>query len=343
MRQDRKKNGLIFVSSILQLMASFVLIAVGAFTSVFGFLKPSKLMDIKDIGFFVSQKGIIDIQLKLFNNKLLKTDFLFLALGIIIAVIGLIALVFACVKLNFVNKRKITRHKFAVLVFTLIPMAIAGCAITYLLLEWNILTDNIKYVLYGIGGVFALITLFNLLGIIVNRSEQFMSNDNNKYAFDNSSLRNARVEVNNNVRDAEAQPQRRLIATQVDNSQTNQPNRVMQPRPQNVQPRPQGVNMQARPQGVVRSAQVRPQQGLSRPTQSSQANVARPVAPNVQRPIQARPTNAPRPQVGARAQSTARPVSNIRASQVQNKYCTKCGKLIKAGETVCSVCGNKII
>jgi hypothetical protein len=55
----------------------------------------------------------------------------------------------------------------------------------------------IKYLAFGIIGVFGVVALFNLLGLLFGRSEKFMSNDNNKYAFNDNLVKSERAKINN--------------------------------------------------------------------------------------------------------------------------------------------------
>ena len=221
--------------------------------------------------------------------------------------------------------------------FTLIPLAIAGCIGVYLYFEWDALMNVIKYVCYGVGGVFTFIALCNILGVIFGRSEKFMSNDNNKYAFGGNSIRSARANVNQSVRDAQIKP-----GTQ------NVQHRPVQ---SNAQPLSASQNMQARPIQPARPMQsTRPQinsnaQSTARPVGTMNAGVPqRTMQRNSQVPP--RPTNPTqqvrRPvspnQAQQRPQPNARPISNA-----PKKYCIRCGKLLNPDEKICTICGTKIM
>ena len=343
MRTDRRLNGWILLSSILGIISGLVLLIGGAGVSVFGYLKPEELIKIKDLTFFINQEGLLNLQKQLLKG-LLKHEFLFLFLGIIVAVIGLLVLIFAILSLNYTKKRKVVRRKVAVLLFTLVPIAIAGGIGYYLYSEFKVLTDVIKYVCYGVIGVFGAISLFNLLGIIFGRSEKFMSNDNNKYAFDNSSLRDARANVNNNVKNA--QPRPNMVQAQNTNQYQNVPPRA----PQQAQRMPsQAPNMQARPVRPMQPQQPRLMQQRPMPNARPQGS-SRPVSPMSrvapqqgqrmpsQAPnMQARPVRPMQPQ-------QPRPVQPQRPQQAQavKKYCKTCGKVLNPNETFCNLCGTKV-
>ena len=350
MKQDRKLNKMIMFASVLGVMAGIIVLVAGAGIAVFGFLKPEELLRVEELTFLISEKGIYSLQKELFG-KLLKLEYLYLFLGVFVGVVGLLAFIFATLGISYAKKHKVVRRRGAILIFNLIPLAIAGAVATYLVLQFDRLPDMIKYVGYGLGGVFGVIGLFNLFGVICSRSEKFMSNDNNKLAFNNSSLREARAEVNSKVKDAEYQPinQEQNIDTQVyqpmgqPNVQT-QPTRAQQPRPmqgprptQQARPMPQQRQMQRPQQGqmpmrpqMARPAGARPQMNpVAQPTARPVSSQARPMARPGQMPAQ--PTGArPQPQ-GARPQQNA-----------QRKFCLGCGSMLTPGEMVCKICGTKV-
>ncbi len=359
MKQDRKLNKMIMFASVLGVLAGIIVLVAGAGTAVFGFLKHEELAKIKDLAFFINQEGLNSLQ-KVLLGGLLKIDYLYLALGGFVGVIGLLVLIFSILGINYAKKHKVVRRRGAILIFNLIPLAIASCVAVYLVLEFNTIPDMIKYIGYGLGGVFGVIGLFNLLGIICSRSEKFMSNDNGKLAFDNSSLRDARAEVNSNVKDAEYQPINQGLGAgnefvyQEQNQGSapvyqpmGQPTaQVQQPRPQQTRPmppRPQQGPMPTNSQ-MARPAGVRPQ--MNPGAQST----ARPVAPQT-RPVgqQARPM-PPRPQqgqmparpTGARPQGAPAQAGAQRPTTAQHKYCLGCGSMLNPGEMFCKVCGTKV-
>lgn len=323
MRQDRKTNKLVLFASILGIISGLLLMVGGAAGAVIGYLKPAKLIDITDLTFFITQEGIMEMQRLIFKD-LLKIEFLYVFIGAIIAVVGLITLIISIININIAKKRKVANRRGTLLFLSLIYIVIAASVATYLVMEFNNITDNIKYVFYGISGVFGLIAILNILGIMVNRSEQFMSNDNNKYAFDNSSLRSARANVNNNVKAANV--------NRVDNQNVN--------RQQPVRPQP---NM--RPPQRTQS-NMRPQQPGVRAPQGQRAPMQQPQRPQAN---QKAPTYIPRPQINDNAQSTARPVVSRSGAQAKvvgkapSLLCNKCGTALNDGESVCSICGNKVI
>lgn len=324
MRQDRRKNGWIVIGSIIEMILGTVLISLGIALGVTGFLYKEKLLEISDLQFFINQKGIIEAQKTLLNNRLLTTEFLYLAFAIILAVIGIISLVFAILSLVYTKKRKVVRRRIALILYTLIPLAIVGCAVTYYIFERDVLSDNITYALYGIIGAFGFVALCKILGVVFGRSEKFMSNDNSKYSFDNSAVRNLKANGNEvkpsvsqngvvrPVQNTASQP-KPMVAR---NNPGQMPPRPMQ-RPQN-QP-----NMQ-RPAGQPQMRRPAPTQGQA-PLRSSRP------APNGQmppRPMPQRPANAP-----------VRPVNAVQRSG----FCPKCGKQLNPQEKFCTLCGYKVV
>jgi len=340
MKQDRRLNRWVLIASILGAIGGIVLLTGGAALSILGFLKPEQISKIDEIVFFLNQDGFIDLQLKLFNNRILKIEFLYLFAGIIVAVIGLMFVIFSLVALRYVKKFKVVRHKLSIFIFTLLPLAIAGCAITYLMLEkemFNLFKDfniafgkNIMYASYGVAGLFSVIALLNLLGILFGRSEKFVSNDNEKYTFDNSNLPNRTI--NNGVGNVPVQqsatrlpqqaPVQRPIPAQ---SMQGQPVRRPMPQQQAGQ-RPVPGQVVQRPQG--------------QPVQPARPQMARPqgqmVRPNPSAPQSPRPMGQPvaRPQGMAQNMQARRPVV---------RRCPRCGKVLNQGENFCAICGYKII
>ena len=351
MRQDRRLNGWVLIGSIIGIICALALIVTGVALGVSGFVFADKLLKIKDLQFFIYQEGIIEAQLSLFKNQLLKTEFLYLALAIIVGVAGLLTLIFTIVGLNYAKKRKVVRHRVALLVFALIPLAIMGCALTYLLLEFDAITNNIKYILYGVIGAFGFVGLCNILGVMFGRSEKFMSNDNNKYAFDNSTLRNARIDVNNNIRTAENQ-RTGLIQAKIANTpqeklrQAQNPRQPMSQLPIQRAQSPIQPNRPAQPNRPIQQVGHPTQQAVCPMQQMGQAT-ARPVHPmqnngNAPRPI------TPNTMQSRPMQSAQRPVASNGNAQLPpnamrpRHYCQKCGKLLVSGERICGLCGHKV-
>lgn len=355
MRNDRRLNGWVLLASILGIFTGLISFVAGAGVAVWGFLKPEQLLKFKYVEFFAYHNWIVKLQKTIFN-KMLLDKFLFLFAGLIVAAVGLIILICAIKGLIYVKKRKVVRRRVALLLYSIVPLAVAvgfGLAIwkfDSLVIEvkdlsksWNNFIDILKYSIYGATGVFGTIALFNILGVFFGRSEKFMSNDNNKYAFENSSkIKKERANVNNKVREAQVQPGVKPQVQQ--NGQVvAQPGQMAQPM-QGARPQMQNPN--------VRPMQQRPMQA-GQPQRPMQP--ARPQAPYQQgqpmRPI------APRPQPNG-MQGSSRPVSSmsrvpmqqrpIQAGQPQRpqyqpstKYCARCGKLLAPGEKVCTLCGHK--
>ena len=367
MKQDRKFNRMIMFASVLGVLAGIILLVSGAGAAVFGFLKHEELAKIKEVAFLINQEGLNLVQKSLLGG-LLKTEYLFLVLGGVVAGIGLLVLIFSAVGIGYAKKHKVVRRRFAILFFNLIPVAIAGAIATYLVFEFKEIPDIVKYVCYGVGGVFVVIALFNLFGVLCSRSEKFMSNDNGKLSFDKSSLRDARAEVNNNVKDAEYQPQEQFNGEVYQEQQGTQVYQPMQQSYPNAQqypqqarpmpPRPQGVPGQARPQGAMPPrpqgvpGQPRPQ-GPMAPRPQGVPGQARPQGipgqPRPQGAMPARPANGIRPQMAPNGQPTARPVAprpqgtpTQQRANTQHMYCLSCGSMLNPGEMFCKVCGAKV-
>ena len=145
MKKDRKLNKLIVFASILGIIAGSLALIVGAGVAILGFLKPEELLKIEDLTLFISQEGIVKLQTTLLDG-VLKIEYLYLFLGIFVGVVGLLALIFAIVGLTYAKKRKVVRRRAVLFMFNLIPLAIAGSVATYLVLEFDFITDYIKYV-----------------------------------------------------------------------------------------------------------------------------------------------------------------------------------------------------
>ncbi len=364
MKQDRRLNGWIMLAAIVGVLAGLTLLAAGGFVAIGGFAYPKVLGKIEDLEFFVLQEGIVNAQLKLFNNELLKPEFLTLALGGIAALVGLITLILAIVCLNYAKKHKVVRHRVALFIFTLISLGVAVCPALYLWFEFKYLTDNIKYVCYGVGGAYAFVGLCQLLGLVFGRSEKFMSNDNSKYAFSNSSIKNARADINNAPAQQEYVPQEYVaqseyvplseetyITQDQQRATSQQPVRPAAPSiPQGGQARPTQPMRPAQPMGPRPAQPVRPTQP---PMGPRPAQPARPVAGQQPvrpaQPIGVRPSQPMRPTqpMGARPAQPARstqPSMGPRPAQPSaagRAFCPKCGKMLAPGENVCSLCGYR--
>ena len=334
MKQDIRFNGWVLISAIFQVIAGAACIGAGAVLAIMGIANANKLLGIKEVNFFINQQGLVKLQKNLFG-KLLMEKYLFMIMGAILAVIGIIALVFAIIELLYVKRYKVVNHRAALIAFSLIPLAIAGCVEVYLLKEYDVLKSALDYIknirtgCFIICGIFSACAILKLLGVLFSKSEEFVSNDNNKYAFEGPKA--SRVAQG-------AQPRMQT------RNQTNNQMQGARPvnrqnsnaRPANVQPRP--ANTAARPVGIPANAQAKT------------ANVARPgVGPQTRpaaRPGVAPAANAaalpPRPvqnsmsprQMGA-PNSQSR---NVRPAQIRR--CPKCGKALMPNETMCSVCGK---
>lgn len=321
MRQDRRLNGWVMLGSIIQIISSIILLIAGAVLGVTGFLYTEQIAKFKDVVFFVNQEGIDKACRAVLNGSTLETEYLYLLIGIIFAVVALLALITAIVSLHHAKKRRVVRHRFGLFMGVLIPLAIVGCVTTYLVIEFRTLTDNIKYVAYGIIGLFGFSALCVLLGIIFGRSEKFMSNDNNKYGFNRLSMRGGRTDTNN------------LGTSQVQHSINRVQSQANTNLPQQTQP--QRPVQQARPVQYQSSTPLPP-----RPQ-----TTARPVSPMQNgNQSQQRPITPTRPVAGARPAMPQRPVGNPQNRPIQQRviHCKKCGRLLTPQEKICSMCGYKV-
>lgn len=349
MKQDRKLNRWVLLASILSVVAGFALLIGGAALAILGFLKPEQISKIDEIVFFLNQEGFIDLQLKIFNNKILETEFLYLFAGIIVAVIGLLFVIFSLIAIRHAKKRKVVRHKLSLLLFTLLPLAIVGCAIAYLILEKEMFRSftklnvgfgkNIMYASYGVAGLFGVIALLNLLGILFGRSEKFVSNDNEKYTFDNSNLPNRAI--NNGVGNVPVQQSATRLPQQAP-AQRPVPAQPMQGQPvRRPMPQPQAGQRQ-----VTNQPMRRPIPG--QPVQRPQGQPMQPARPQMARPqgqmVRPNPSaQQPQRQMG---QHVARPqgmAPNMQARRPVVRRCPRCGKVLNQGENFCAICGYKII
>lgn len=348
MKQDIRFNGWVLISAIFQVIAGAACIGAGAVLAIMGIANANKLLGIKEVNFFINQQGLVKLQKNLFGNLLIE-KYLFMIMGAIMAVIGIIALVFAIIELLYVKRYKVVNHRAALIAFALIPLAIAGCVEVYLLKEYDVLKSALDYIknirtgCFIICGIFSACAILKLLGVLFSKSEEFVSNDNNKYAFEGPKASRAaqgaqprmqtRNQTNNQMQGARPVNRQNSNARPA-NVQLRPAN--VQSRPENVQPRP--ANTAARPIGRPASAQARP------------ANVARPGVGPQTRPV-ARPGAAPAANAAALpsrpAQNSMSPRQmgapnsqsrNVRPAQI--KRCPKCGKALMPNETVCSVCGK---
>lgn len=374
MNQDRRLNVWIMLGSTIQIIASLILVLAGGTLGVMGFAYPEKLLKIDDLIFFETQDGIIKAYEAVFSGKMLKFEYLNLTIGIIVGVVGLIALAIATANLNNAKKRRIVRKRLGVFMSMIITLAIVACATTYLVLELKGLTDNIKYVLYGIIGVFGFVSLCSLFGLVFGRGEKFMSIDNNKYGFDKASMKEARAD--NNARNLQLQNSANRGQFQQNNNAVQpvpqgrvvvQQSRVKQGQRPTATPQQQLANMPAR-SGVVQRHQT-----TSRPVNSMQSNNIQQRTMQAGRPM-VRPTQAKQPALNnQRPQAMVRPANSMQRPSVQQPVqasktitrpaqtqqqldtnsqrplnaksisCKRCGKVLTAGDKVCSLCGYKVI
>lgn len=350
MKQDRRTNGWVVIGSMVELILGLVLIGAGAFVSIGGFAYIDKLDRLADLRYVINHKWI-----KYAVDKLALTPkFVYLYLGIIVAVIGIATVIFAIVSLSYAKKHKVVRRRVALLVYAILSLVVVGGAVAYFVTENKGLSNDIKYVLYGIIGGFGFVALCKLLGVIFGRSEQFMSNDNNKYAVNNRSMPVYQPQSPRPVQAQAVQPARPVQQVRPNQPHANMPNghpRPVQNRPMNVaggqpqRPINAGTPQQRpipRPQGSypVRPAQANQNQAV----RSTPTNMLNSQARPIQRPINTMGNQPQRPvNMGAQPRPIPRPVSNGSNDMAKgNIRCKKCGKLLSPEERFCSRCGFKV-
>lgn len=309
MKQDRKTNGWIGVGAFVEILLGLVLICAGAGMSVGGFFYIDKLNKLSDVQFFLNQKWI-----KFVIDKFkLIPKYTYLYLGIAVAVVGLVTLILGIISCAYAKKHKVVRRRVAITFQMLLALGVVGCAVAYFVMEKDVLTTNIKYVLYGAMGGFGFIALCKLLGVIFGRSEQFMSSDNSKYAKNNRLIGQYASQQRSNA------GQGRTVA------------------PNQVQPRQAGVR-QASQSNMPRPA--------GRPVQTTAGT--RPTVQGQPRPQSATRTTAGATPNQVRQPSSASGVRPVGATQGQPprpsgvRYCPKCGKKLNPEEKICSLCGFRV-
>ena len=335
MKQDIKFNGWVLISSIFQVIASVACIVAGAILVFMGLFNTAKLLGIKELNFFINQDGIIKLQNKLIGGVLLD-KYMFLILGILVAVIGIVCLVFAIVELLYVKRYKVVNHRIALIAFSIIPLLIAGCAEAYLLAEYDILKSSLDYIkniriaCFAVCGIFSACAILKLLGVLLGKSEEFVSSDNSKYAFEGTK----QGKMSQGGKPVARVPARAQV--QVNQSQPVKPRNMQNPnaRPQQVgQARPNNIRQpispnQPRPNNMAGSrGGSQPVRPMTRPgTTQAQANPKSPARP-VQNSAPTRPIASPSNQAG-------------QTQPTQNRRCPKCGKTLKPNEIVCSACSK---
>lgn len=333
MKQDIKFNVWVLFSAIIQALSGAFCFVVGALVSIMGIIKPSKLLKINEIKFLVKQKWLINLQTKLFGGELFE-KYLFLISGILIAVTGIIVLILAILELRYVKKYSVVNHRVKLIIFALIPLIIAGCVEAYLLLQYDVLKSsvehikNIRIACFGVCGVFSVCAICTLLGVLFSKSEEFVSNDNNKYAFEGPRP--------NRVVQQGGQPSmtiRNQSSNQMQGRAVNvqNPNVRRQPMQQSMPARGQvnPTNMIARPTrpangaGMTGTGMVRP---AARPGVVPMSRNTMASANQMQNSISPRQVGAPNSQSGG-----------MRPTQIRR--CPKCGKALMPNEIRCSICG----
>ena len=301
MKQDRRFNGLVFVGSLTQTLFSFAVVVAGIALAVLAFTHFEMVNNVDDLQFFINQQYI---------NKL-KPEFAYLFTGAGIGLIGLIFFVSGVTNIVHVRRYKVSQHRLGIVFGCLLVLVMLAGVDTYLYLQINDLTRNIKYIIYGINVLFSFAVLFNLLGVALGRNESFVSNDNNKFAYVSAKeLESVQNLDNQNV-----------IANNV--SEFKAPlNPVLH---QNIPNKVSGTNsnMPITMQGGVGHLYA---QG-----HYNNLNTIHKTAP------------VKGVQTGENLQSI-RPINNIgdKPNSISKKFCPKCGKLINNGEVNCSLCGYKI-
>lgn len=318
MKQDRKTNGWIVIASIIEIFMGIVLLGAGGVTSAGGFLYIGKLNKLADLQFFLGQKWI-----KYVIDKFKWTPkYVYLYLGIALAVIGLVTLILGIISLAYAKKRKVVRKRGFLTLHIILAVAVAGCSAVYFIMERAVLPNNIKYVLYGVMGGFGFVAFCKLVGVVFGRSEQFLSNDNSKYSKSNRLIAQY---ISQQPRSDSARNVTPNTAVQRPSTPNTAVQRPSAPNTNNVQP--------ARPTQMSNQAGMPP-----RPTSQTRPAGQQPRTMQGQMQNQARPTQTA-------MQSGVRPV---RATQGQaarptgSKYCAKCGKLLNLNEKICSLCGFRV-
>lgn len=339
MKQDVKFNVWVLISSIFQGVAGSVCTILGIIFAIMGVANVNKMLKVKELNFFIHQEGIIKLQENLFG-KVLGEKYLFLILGLIAAVIGIAILVFSIVELLYVKRYQVVNHRIALIAFSLIPLTLAFCAEIYLLNEYNVLKESLDYIRHiRIGcfvtcGVFSICVILKLLGVLFSKSEEFVSNDNAKYAFEGLKhnkveqgaqnkvlIRNNMASQNEGVVRNEQQPnvkpqtsgKARTVSRQVKSANGTTPTASR--------------NVVSQPKNNLTNTGVQP---IKTTTRSSSTRVTRSSALS---DISTQNSISPR-QIGTPSSRTSR----ARPSQV--KRCPKCGKTLMPNETKCSICSK---
>ena len=351
MRQDVKFNGWVLISSILQIIASVVCIGAGAALAIVGFFNASKLLKIEELKFFVNQDGLIRLQKSMFGGVLIK-KYLFLIIGSLIAIIGIIALVLAIVELLYVKRYKVVNRRATLMMFSIVPLAIAICVEVYLVLEYDLLKTSIDYIknvrigCFAICGVFSACAIFKLIGVLFSKSEQFVSNDNGKYAFEGPKS-NKLSQSNQNLPANQVRAQ--MPINQVQNRSANRMNGAIKNQNERYQSA-QGLvrldNSQVRPNNVMQTANSQQDRSVVIPRPGVNSQQARPAVNQAvlqssaqnnavsQRPMPSRGTNTP---LAGQTVNSQR----VRPAQAAHiRRCPKCGKTLMPNERVCSICSK---
>ena len=170
MKEDINFNVWVMFSAILQVVASSLLMCGGLVLAVMSYFDKTKLLEVEELNFFINQQGIVNLQQHIFGGMLQK-EYLCFLLGLVIAIVGLTALIFAIVEILFVKNRTINNHRFAIVLFAMIPLLIAGCVEMYLLLGYNSLKANLDYMIniktvcLNVCGAFSMCAIFKLVGV----------------------------------------------------------------------------------------------------------------------------------------------------------------------------------
>ncbi len=297
MKQDRRFNGWVFVGSLIETIFSFAVVVAGVALAILAFTHIDMVNKLDDLRFFINQDYL---------NKL-KPEFAYLFTGAGLAIIGLIFFIGGVANVVHVRRYKVSQHRVSILFECLLVLAMLAGVDTYLYFEMDNITRNIKYVIYGINVLYSIGALFNLLGVIFGRNEKFVSNDNNKFTFDNTTTKplNVQVASSGEVKAPINPLLHQNIPNRVSGTNSNMPSNMQVPSAHQVQA--QGQHMNGNLNTIYKTA---PKKGV---------------------------------QTGEQL-STMRPINNIPSqnNKSSKKFCPKCGKMLSNEEVFCSLCGYKV-
>lgn len=292
MKQDRRFNGLVFVGAFTETIFSFAMLVGGIALAILAFTHIDMVNKLDDLVFFINQDFLVKF----------KPEFAYLFTGGGVAGIGLIFFIIGVSNLTHVNRYKVSNHRVAIVLGCLFTLLCLGALDAYLYVEFDNLTENIKYVIYAVNVILAFVVIFKILGVIVGRNEQFVSNDNNKFSFENPN--NARSELIQPIDTQVKAPINPLIhqviPNKVEGTNSNMPIPMQkgQPLHQQAQSNLNTIYKRSPIKGVQTGEQLATMRPINNITDTSRKSTP--------------------------------------------KYCPKCGKLLSGEEIFCSLCGFKL-